>query len=325
MAVWTVLFQNVPVMSVILKPRLLRSPHPAGTNALGQSSFIIDDGSKQHYWSGVGCLSIKSFSGGEMLYNAGLGRFRVTPDSYLILNQRQPYEILHDSNHRVESFCLFFEDGLAEEVLYSLTAPAGKLLDNPEANAIAPPHFFEKTYRHDDILSPALFRFKAALPNHRDDEVWINQQLHLIIERLLEVHRGVCQEVEALPALRAATREELYRRLHRAKDFIAASFDEPITIDEMARVACLSVNHFLRTFRQAFHQTPHQFLTTKRMERAQRLLLDGELPVTEVCLAVGFESLGSFSTLFRRWSGLSPEKFRQAKKVISSRQGHHGG
>src|SRR5215470_8938631 len=119
-------------MSVILKPRLLRPRRDAAANALGQSSFIIDDGSSQYHWAGVGCLSIKSFSGGEMLYNVGHGRFRVGPDSYLILNQRQPYEIILNADQRVESFCLFFEDGLAEEVIYSLTQPVGKLLDNPE-------------------------------------------------------------------------------------------------------------------------------------------------------------------------------------------------
>jgi AraC-like DNA-binding protein len=301
-------------MSVVLKPRLLRPGNTGNPNALGKYSFIIHGNSPQHHWSGVGCLSIKSFSGGEALYNVGRGRFRVDPDSYLILNQSQPYEITVDAEKSFESFCLFFEDGLAEDVHHSLTAPAGKLLDDPENVQATPIYFFEKTYPHDDILSPALFRFKAALPEHRDGELWINQQLHEIIQRLIEVHRGVRREVESLPAMRAATREELYRRLHRAKEFIAASFDETITIDQMAKVACLSTNHFLRTFQQAFHQTPHQFLTAKRLERAQNLLLRTDLSVTDVCLSVGFESLGSFSSLFRRKLGVPPEKFRRAKK-----------
>jgi AraC-like DNA-binding protein len=301
-------------MSILLKSRLLRPSNVGNPNALGKCSFIIHDNSPQHHWSGVGCLSIKSFSGGEAFYNVGRGRFRVDPDSYLILNQSQPYEITVDAEKSFESFCLFFEDGLAEDVHHSLTAHAGKLLDDPENVQASPIYFFEKTYPHDDILSPALFRFKAALPEHRGDEVWINQQLHEIIQRLLEVHRGVRREIESLPAMRAATREELYRRLHRAKEFIAASFDEPVTIDEMAKVACLSTNHFLRTFQQAFHQTPHQFLTAKRLERAQNLLLRTDLSVTDICLSVGFESLGSFSSLFRRKLGVPPDKFRRAKK-----------
>jgi len=245
-------------MSVVLKPRLLRPQKPIAADALGKFSFIIHEDSPQHHWSGVGCLSIKSFSGGEALYNVGQGRFRVEPNSYLILNQSQPYEIIVDAEKSFESFCLFFEDGFAEEVQYSLTTPEPKLLDNPQpvqSEVTAPVNFFEKTYPHDDILSPALFRFKAELQGNKDDELWINQQLHEILQRLLQIHRGVRREIESLPAMRASTREELYRRLHRAKEFIAASFDQPLTIDEVARVACLSTNHFLRTFQVEQIQT----------------------------------------------------------------------
>jgi AraC-like DNA-binding protein len=303
-------------MFIALKPKTPRHEKglAARQSALGSFSFIISETARRHHWSGAGCLSIKSFRGGEALYDAGRGRYRVGSDSYLILNQNQHYEISIDSEKAVESFCVFFEDGFAEGVNYSLSAPASRLLDNPQPARVETVCFFEKTYPHDDILSPALFSFKAGLQDRKDDGVWINERLHELTQRMLQVHRGVYAEVESLPAMRASTREELYRRLHRAKEFIAASFDQPITIDEMARVACLSTNHFLRTFQQAFRQTPHQFLTAQRLERARNLLLHTDLPVTEVSLSVGFESLGSFSSLFRRRLGASPEKFRHAKR-----------
>jgi AraC-like DNA-binding protein len=138
------------------------------------------------------------------------------------------------------------------------------------------------------------------------------------MQRLLRVHRQIYKEVEALDAVRASTREELYRRLHRARDYAQARFDQPLTLEEMAQIACLSPNHFLRTFRQVFRQSPHQYLTALRMERAQKLLAVTELSVTEICYAVGFASLGSFSWLFRRHFGISPEAYRQRKKGIPS-------
>jgi len=301
-------------MSVILKQRLLHPTESSNPNTLGNYSFVISETARRHHWSGAGCLSVKSFRGGEALYDVGHGRYRVGSDSYLVLNERQPYEIAIDSEKAGEALGGVVEDGLAEEVNYCLVTPAPKLLDNPQPARVEPVCFFERTYPHDDILSPALLGFKAALQDRKDDEAWIDEQLHELIQRLLRVHRRVRREVESLPAVRASTREELYRRLHRAKEFIAASFDQPITVDEMARVACLSTNHFLRTFRQAFRQTPHQFLTAQRVERARRLLLHSDLPVTEVCLSVGFESLGSFSSLFRRKLGISPKKFRHTKR-----------
>jgi transcriptional regulator GlxA family with amidase domain len=134
------------------------------------------------------------------------------------------------------------------------------------------------------------------------------------MERLLWVHRDLRGQVAALPAARAATRDELYRRLHRARDFAAACLHLPLTLDDLAGAAAMSPNHLLRTFRAAFGQTPHQYLTRLRLARARQLLVSTDLPVTEVCLAVGFESLGSFSTLFRREYGLAPSHLRQLER-----------
>ena len=91
-------------------------------------------------------------------------------------------------------------------------------------------------------------------------------------------------------------------------------FAEPITLAHVAAVACLSQNHLLRTFRQVYGETPHQFLIRLRLAEAKRLLAHTEMPVTEVCLAIGFESLGSFSTLFRTRFGVSPAEYRRANK-----------
>lgn len=300
-------------MITILKPRSTLPRASDQPGVLGRFSFIINERAYQHFWSGTGSLSVKSFHGGEAIYNVGRGRYRIDQESYLILNQAQPYEIEVDVKKPLESFCVFFEDGFAEEVCYTLNTPANQLLGNPDISRQPQISFFERTYRHDGILSPALYRLKASLPDKTGDELWINQQLHEIIERLLRVHRKVYREVESLPALRAATREELYRRLHLAKDFISASSDQALSVDDMAGVACLSPSHFLRTFKQAFQQTPHQFLMAKRLERARRFLLQTDLPVTEICFAIGFESLGSFSSLFRRQFGVSPSRYRQKR------------
>jgi AraC-like DNA-binding protein len=118
------------------------------------------------------------------------------------------------------------------------------------------------------------------------------------------------EEVNALPAARPATREELYRRLHYAKDYADAFFTTQITLDDMAQTAGLSANHLLRMFRQAFHQSPYQYIISRRLEHAQHLLRQTDQTVTDICLAVGFESLGSFSWLFRRRTGLSPLGYR---------------
>jgi AraC-like DNA-binding protein len=100
-------------------------------------------------------------------------------------------------------------------------------------------------------------------------------------------------------------------KLCRAKDFIRDTFVEPIELLHVAEEASLSPYHLLRRFRQTFGETPHEFLTRLRIDKAKDLLTVSSRPVTEICFDVGFSSLGSFSTLFRRETGMSPAEFRR--------------
>jgi len=135
-----------------------------------------------------------------------------------------------------------------------------------------------------------------------------------IMQRLLLVHQHVQKEITTLPALRQTTREELYQRLYRAREYMAAFYDRPLTLAELSSLASLSPTHFLRTFKQLFRQTPHQYLTMLRLEHAQRWLQHTDLSITDICFALGFESPGSFSWLFRRQVGCSPTEYRDQKR-----------
>ncbi|HLZ62502.1 MAG TPA: AraC family transcriptional regulator [Ktedonosporobacter sp.] len=277
------------------------------------SSFILHARGRSYYWQGRGFLSIKTFSSGQAYYNVGKGYYAVDDTSYLVLNHDQPYTITIESESPVESFCIFFEPGLAEEVYRSLTTAPQVLIDEPAASTITPLSFFERTYQHDHLLSPALHHLRAIHRLGDRDYTWLYEQFNDLLQRLLQVHFNVYREVETLPAVRAATREEIYRRIYRARDYASALFDVPITLEEMARVANLSPNHFLRMFKQVFQQTPHQFVISKRLEQAQHLLLHTERSVTDIGFSVGFTSLGSFSWLFRQRIGISPEGYRRQK------------
>jgi AraC-like DNA-binding protein len=100
------------------------------------------------------------------------------------------------------------------------------------------------------------------------------------------------------------------RHLRRAKDLVDHAYAEPLDVPALAREAHVSVWHFFRRFKEAYGETPHQYVLTRRVERAQELLRNGDLPVTEICLAVGFQSLGSFSAAFRRVTGMTPTAYR---------------
>jgi AraC-like DNA-binding protein len=100
------------------------------------------------------------------------------------------------------------------------------------------------------------------------------------------------------------------RHLLRAKDLIDARYGEPLDVAALARAAHLSQAHFSREFRRAFGETPHQYLLTRRMERAASLLLRTDHSIADICFAVGLQSVGSFTTSFRRTFGRTPSEYR---------------
>lgn len=103
---------------------------------------------------------------------------------------------------------------------------------------------------------------------------------------------------------------EIYERLGCARKFIDEYYDTPLDLSEIAQQAGFSRFHFIRLFRKVYNKTPHQYLIQKRIEQARYLLVSSELSITEICFAVGFQSLGSFSTLFDKYTGDSPSIYR---------------
>jgi AraC-like DNA-binding protein len=101
------------------------------------------------------------------------------------------------------------------------------------------------------------------------------------------------------------------RHLLRAKDLADARYRDPLDVATLARAAHLSPAHFSREFRRAFGETPHQYLLTRRLERAAALLRTTDRSVVDICLAVGLHSVGSFTTSFGRLFGLSPTAYRK--------------
>lgn len=101
------------------------------------------------------------------------------------------------------------------------------------------------------------------------------------------------------------------RRLRRVRDRIDREYARPLDVDALARDAAMSPGHFSRAFRKAYGESPYQYLMTRRVERAMALLRRGDLNVTEVCFAVGFSSLGTFSTRFAELVGVPPSVYRR--------------
>jgi transcriptional regulator GlxA family with amidase domain len=114
--------------------------------------------------------------------------------------------------------------------------------------------------------------------------------------------------------------EESNRRLLRARDAMDRAYPEVLDVPALAAIAVMSEAHFIRSFRAAFGETPHRYLQRRRVERAMYLLRRTDRSVTDVCLDVGFASLGTFSRTFRQVVGLTPSEYRDAGRADRHRQ-----
>lgn len=260
-------------------------------------------------WRGSGNLSVKTVFSGHAVVESGGGRHRVEPGLNLLIDHGNEYQIEIESDLPVEGFSVFFDSKSVSEALSAERRSMERILAGD--SCVDPEGFFERNYEEDEVQSH-LTKIYSDLPGMWSDPFWVQEQIHLTLNLVAKRHWQTMDEVRQVQAVRAATKEELYRRLYKARDYAYATLDQPISLDDLAYVACLSTNYFLRSFRGLFKQTPHQFIIEKRMGRAQKLLKETEMSVSEVCLSVGFQSLGSFSWLFKRRVGLSPEAFRRA-------------
>jgi AraC-like DNA-binding protein len=108
------------------------------------------------------------------------------------------------------------------------------------------------------------------------------------------------------------------RHLLRAKDLADARYAEPLEVDDLARAAGLSKAHFSREFRRTFGESPYVYLLTRRLERAAALLRNTDYSVAEICLEVGLQGVGSFTSSFKRMHGKTPTEYRAAAPPASA-------
>jgi AraC family transcriptional regulator len=262
-------------------------------------------------------LSLKCISNGRALYKIGRAEHSVDDNGYLIVNDGQPYSIEIASPTLVETFVLWFPTGWAEEVLRSSTSKTERLLSEPAARDATSASFFERYTGHDQTVSPKVHALRAAFRrNEIIEDEWLEEKLRELLASMLGAQGAVKREADSLPAVRASTREELWRRVNRARDFLHAHLGSQIALSDVAAEACLSPFHLLRTFQAAFRETPHQYLNRCRLDRAKFLLEKTRIPVTAICLECGFTSLSSFSGLFHKSFGMSPRTWRTSRGVV---------
>lgn len=275
---------------------------PAGD--LGRVNAIVSGRARRYEVRGFASpLSVKAVIGGSATWSTDAGSFEMSAGGCLILNDGEEYSIVVDSLQPVETFCVFFRRGFVEEALHSATTSSERLIDDgSEARRVE----FAERMQFDSGLRSLI----DDAYRRRDDE-----SIVAIARRVVELHSDVARRVARLPGLRASTREEIRRRLHRAVEAIHGDVGGDLSLERMASHACLAPFHFHRLFASYFGETPHRYVTRMRLQHAAGLLVGTDRPVTDIALDCGFESPATFTAVFARRFGKPPGRFRKNREA----------
>lgn len=262
-------------------------------------------------------LSVRWVVGGRYTYEVDDERFVLEPGKFLIINDGQTYNSV--TAHGIVTDCLTvsFDYSVFENVLITLSNTDGWLLDNPfKAKPNSEIGFLLNTYRIEGEFQTLLEQFVrftrgAFVPTALDES------FYLLMRQLLVSQKKVVREVLNIPSAKKSTREELYRRISRAREFLRANADDELRIETVAAEANLSAFHFLRTYKKAFGISPHQEILNIRLEKAHKLMSLGKFSLGRIAIESGFGDLSSFSKAFRQRFGIAPS---QSEKLSADAQ-----
>jgi AraC-like DNA-binding protein len=290
-------------------------PHGARLHA---DNVVLQAQARKHRVDNyAGPLSIKTVLSGEVTWTIRGRALVVDRSSFLIVADGEKYSMNIDTARPVSTCCVFFQTGFVEQVALDLTSPLKNALDAPDRAAPPLPYL---SAIHDGRGRALVDRVQSLAPRCRQALApsGFEEDFLLLAGGLLAFYQQIRDEASRVPAARESTRTELYRRLLSGRDFIHAHSSGPLSLNAVARAACLSPFHFHRGFTQAFGQTPHAYITRLRLARARTLIAAGA-PVLDACVEVGFSSPSAFSRLFRSRYGEAPSAVRRSKQYSASK------
>ncbi|MBC7946728.1 MAG: helix-turn-helix transcriptional regulator [Chitinophagaceae bacterium] len=265
----------------------------------------------EHY-SGLGLFAMTH---GVGQFNINSGHEELGPGECVVINSQSRLSMETSDEYSYPVFLLFHSE-LPGIVAGSLFFRDEQLLDHPAQIVVPDLSILERVQPLDEKMSMKLNLLtsmgggSSSFAAMKTDAI-----VRSILEDIFLKYNLDHRLSSGLPVLKRSTRLELYKRLCRAKDLIDANYYQDLTLDVLAEVACMNSQHFLRSFKNAFNQTPHRYLMHIRLENTKRLLLSGSMTVQEIARACGWESLPTFSRLFKLHYGICPTKLRKSRST----------
>ena len=258
-------------------------------------------------------LSIKCAFNGKEYYKFKNTTYAVDDNNFLLLNEGNTYSSYINTESITESFTINFTKKNIEDLSAFVFYNENSLLDDPFKILPNEIRIYEKLYAQTYTTKAYINIIKNYQYHDGKDARQLLETLHLFLGELVTFNGIIDGEIDNVQAKKRITREEIYTRLHRVKDYIHSCYNEDISLDTLSKISYLNTFHLLREFKKYFHITPHKYLTQIRLKQALKLISQTDTKLVDIITEVGFEDLSSFSKLFKSYFGKSPQQFRAVK------------
>ena len=261
-------------------------------------------------------LSVRAVWGGRAEYSVGGNRLVIDDDCYQVVNPGSEGALRMQSAQDLEWLSVHYSATTAAAALTRFSGSAEDWLDGRAPATPSMPRFAEHLRPHDRLVTPALIALarqveQGAVP----DPAQCEERALAVLERLGRMHGEERTHILELAQVRLRTKREIHRRIWAATDFLLSSYDRPLTLQQLADVACLAKYHFLRMFVAVHGLTPMEFLRCKRVAVASRLLRSTSLSLVEIAHIVGVADRSTLLRLFVEYCDLTPEEYRRRPRV----------
>ncbi|WOK08985.1 AraC family transcriptional regulator [Imperialibacter roseus] len=261
--------------------------------------------------TGLGVAVVMS---GKATFRINRELIAINEDSFLVVNKGS--ELSFELERDDTLVALLYFDAALSKLLYnglliSSNETAGSsAVGKEDFSLVEHVHFMNASLREQFQLLMKLGNSCASFHSLKADMV-----VRSILDSLISENQNALQISEKLKVVKTVTKIALYKRLAIAREWMESNHQQGVDLQQAADVAMLGKQHFLRLFKRAYQITPHHFLTKTRLDMAEKLLIETDLAVSEICRAVGFDSIPSFTSLFKRTYGEAPGRYRRQMRL----------
>jgi AraC family transcriptional regulator len=208
---------------------------------------------------------------------------------------------------------LFFHSRLPDLVQHSLLYGGDVLLEKPFDSLPFDFSWLERVHLDRELYHTIFSLIELGDGCSSFGALHADMIVRQLFEDLLLKNQDAYKLSQNVQAVKASTRLEIFRRISTARDWMDAHYNNEITLEDIGGVAAMNSQHFLRMFRQVYNITPHQYLIDVKLRKAKELLEGSGLTINEICQIIGFESVFSFSILFKKRFGVPPSGLRKGE------------